>query len=119
MLVSYLRRAASSALTAAWAFSSWALVPGEFLLDGGNAFGELGDFVLQAADFLVRVLQFQQIFYIWKHPTALILARGAGVCQRRSESQPERRGHLQKTQISMRRRTPGFRALGVKLIRSP
>ena len=51
---------------------------GQLLFDHGDAFGKFGDFVLQTADFLVRVLQFQQIFYFWKHPAALILARGKG-----------------------------------------
>ena len=39
----------------------------QLLLDYGNALGEFGDFVLQAADFLVGLLQFQQIFYVRKH----------------------------------------------------
>jgi hypothetical protein len=33
------------------------------MLDGSDAFGEFGDFILQAADFLVRFLQAQQVFY--------------------------------------------------------
>ena len=41
--------------------------PGQFLLDDGDAFGEFGNLVLQTADFLVGVLQFQQIFYVRKH----------------------------------------------------
>jgi len=49
------------------------LGPGEFLFDGGDAFGEFGDLFLQAADFLVRFLEAQQVFYVRKHP-ALCLA---------------------------------------------
>ena len=67
MLVSYLRREASSALTSALGFFQLSFGSGEFLLDRANAFGEFVDFVLQAPDFLVCVLQFEQIFYIWKH----------------------------------------------------
>ena len=67
MAVSYLRREASSALTAACAFSSWALVSGQLLFDDRDAFGKFGDFVLQTADFFVRVLQLQQVFDVRKH----------------------------------------------------
>ncbi len=65
--MSYLRRAASSVFTAAWAFSSWAFVPASFCSIDRHALGEFGDFVLQTADFLVGVLQFQQILYVGKH----------------------------------------------------
>ena len=41
---------------------------GQLVFDGGDAFGKFGDFILQAADFLVRFLQAQQVFYFWKHP---------------------------------------------------
>ena len=36
---------------------------GQLILDGSDAFGEFGDFILQAADCLVRFLQAQQVFY--------------------------------------------------------
>src|ERR1700686_4491389 len=39
----------------------------QFLLDHGNPLGKFGDFVLQTADFLVCILQFQQILYVGKH----------------------------------------------------
>ncbi len=67
MAVSYLRREASSALTAACALSIWALVSGQFVFDDGDALGKLGDFVLQTADLFVRVLQLQQVFDVRKH----------------------------------------------------
>jgi len=41
---------------------------GQLEFNGGNAPREFGDFVLQAANFLVRILQVQQIFDLWKHP---------------------------------------------------
>ena len=40
---------------------------GESRLDRGYSSGELGDFVLQTADFLIHVLQFQKILYFRKH----------------------------------------------------
>ena len=43
------------------------LGPGELVLDGGNAFRKFGDLVLQATDFPVRYLQFQEVFDIGKH----------------------------------------------------
>jgi len=46
----------------------------ESLLDDGHALGEFGNLILQAANFPVDILQFEQIFYVWKHPAALILA---------------------------------------------
>ena len=48
---------------------------GQLLLDHGDALGKFGDLVLQTADFLVRILKFQEVFYFWKHPAGLILAR--------------------------------------------
>ena len=45
---------------------------GQLVFDGRDAFREFGDFILQPADFPVRFLQAQQVFYFWKHPeTAL------------------------------------------------
>ena len=44
---------------------------GQLVFDGGDAFGEFGDFILQAANFLIRFLQAQQVFYFWKHPEGL------------------------------------------------
>ncbi len=39
----------------------------QFLLDDGDALGKFGDLVLQTADFLVGVLQAQQVFDVRKH----------------------------------------------------
>ena len=39
----------------------------QLLLDDGNTLGKFGDLILQTADFFIRVLQFQQVFYIRKH----------------------------------------------------
>jgi hypothetical protein len=40
----------------------------QLVLDGGDAFGEFSDFILQAANRLIRFLQVQQVFYFWEHP---------------------------------------------------
>jgi len=40
----------------------------QFVFNGRDSFGKFGDFVLQAADCLIRLLQVQQVFYFWKHP---------------------------------------------------
>src|SRR5437588_5870645 len=40
---------------------------GQFQFNGSNAFGEFGNLVLEAADFLVRFLQPQQVFVFRKH----------------------------------------------------
>src|SRR5579863_223806 len=44
---------------------------GEFLLDHRDPFRQFGDLVLQAADFLVRILQLQQIFDVRKHSSSV------------------------------------------------
>src|SRR6266436_8806936 len=36
---------------------------GQLMFNGGDAFREFGNLLLQAADFLVRILQAQQVFY--------------------------------------------------------
>ena len=41
---------------------------GELVFNGGDALRQFGDFILQAANFLIRILQVQQVFYFWKHP---------------------------------------------------
>ena len=41
--------------------------PGELLLNGGDTFGKLRDFVLQPADFLIHLLQLKKVFYVRKH----------------------------------------------------
>jgi hypothetical protein len=37
---------------------------GEFLLDDDNALGEFGNLVVQAPNFPVDILEFEQIFYV-------------------------------------------------------
>ena len=70
MAVSYLRRAPSRSLVGLYGgLGLFQLRFGacQSLLDDGDAFGKFGDFVLQTADFLVGILQLQQVFYVGKH----------------------------------------------------
>ena len=56
MALSYFRRVASSALTAALALFQSGFGAGQLFFDGGHAFGQRSDFLIQAEDFAVRLL---------------------------------------------------------------